>query len=62
MAIQSNQFAEVPEDSQITASAAAFIEQYRYDDIPSDALAIGRRCVRNSLESDHCRNNKTACT
>ena len=49
MAIQKNQFAEVPEDSEITAAAAEFIEQSRYDDIPADALAIGRRCVLDGL-------------
>ncbi len=49
MAIQNNRYAEVPEDSQITAAAAAFIEQARYDDIPSDALAIGRRCVLDGM-------------
>ena len=49
MAIQENRFAEVPDDSHITADAAAFIEQSRYDDIPSDALAIGRRCVLDGL-------------
>lgn len=49
MAIQKNLYANVPEDSQITASAAEFIEQSRYDDIPSGALAIGRRCVLDGM-------------
>ena len=49
MAIQSNRYADVPDDSQITAAAAEFIEQSRYDDIPSAALAIGRRCVLDGL-------------
>lgn len=49
MAIQKNLYADVPEDSQITASAAEFIEQSRYDDIPSEALAIGRRCVLDGM-------------
>ncbi|MEM7502889.1 MAG: MmgE/PrpD family protein [Pseudomonadota bacterium] len=49
MAIQSNRYAEVPDDSQITESAAQFIEQTRYDDIPSEALTIGRRCVLDGV-------------
>ena len=49
MAIQSNRYADVPDDSQITAAAAEFIEQSRYDDIPSAALAIGRRCVLDGI-------------
>jgi 2-methylcitrate dehydratase PrpD len=49
MAIQSNRYADVPDNSQITAAAAEFIEQSRYDDIPSAALAIGRRCVLDGL-------------
>jgi 2-methylcitrate dehydratase PrpD len=49
MAIQKNHYADVPEDSQITAAAAAFIEQSSYDDIPSAALAIGRRCVLDGM-------------
>ena len=49
MAIQNNRYADVPEDSEITAAAAAFIEQTCYDDIPSAALAIGRRCVLDGI-------------
>ena len=49
MAIQKNRYAAVPEDSQITAAAAEFIEQSCYDDIPSDALNIGRRCVLDGM-------------
>jgi 2-methylcitrate dehydratase PrpD len=49
MAIQENHYADVPEDSQITAAAAEFIEQSRYEDIPADALVIGRRCVLDGL-------------
>jgi 2-methylcitrate dehydratase PrpD len=49
MAIQENHYADVPEDSQITAAAAEFIEQSRYDDIPADALTIGRRCVLDGM-------------
>ena len=49
MAIQKNRYANVPDDSQITAEAAEFIEQIRYEDIPSDALAIGRRCVLDGM-------------
>lgn len=49
MAIQKNRYADVPDDSQITAAAAEFIEQVRYEDIPSDALAIGRRCVLDGM-------------
>ena len=49
MAIQKNLYADVPGDSQITAAAAEFIEQVRYEEIPSDALAIGRRCVLDGM-------------
>ena len=49
MAIQKNHYADVPEDSQITAAAAEFIDQTRYSDIPSEALAIGRRCVLDGV-------------
>ena len=49
MAIQTNRYAEVPEDSQITAAAAGFIEESSYDDIPDDALVIGRRCVLDGM-------------
>ena len=49
MAIQKNRYADVPEDSQITAAAAEFIDQTRYADIPSEALAIGRRCVLDGI-------------
>jgi 2-methylcitrate dehydratase PrpD len=49
MAIQENHYADVPEGSEITADAAAFIEQSRYEDIPTDALVIGRRCVLDGL-------------
>ena len=49
MAIQKNHYANVPDDSQITAEAAEFIEQVRYEEIPSDALAIGRRCVLDGM-------------
>lgn len=49
MAIQQNRFADVPAESQITESAATFIEQSRYDDIPSEALAIARRCVLDGM-------------
>ena len=49
MAIQKNRYADVPEDSQITAAAAEFNDQTRYADLPSEALAIGRRCVLDGI-------------
>lgn len=49
MATQNNHYADVPDDSQITASAAEFIEQVRFDDIPSEALTIGHRCVLDGM-------------
>lgn len=49
MAIQNNRYADVPADSQITTAAAEFIEQSRYDNIPSAALVIGRRCVLDGM-------------
>ena len=43
MSIQHNPFAEVPADSQITQRAATFIESTRFETIPKEAIAIGKR-------------------
>lgn len=45
MAVTNNDFASIPEQMTITADAARFIETVRYEDIPAEALRIGRRCM-----------------
>jgi 2-methylcitrate dehydratase PrpD len=49
MSIQKNQFAEVPLDSCITERAAKFIEKTSFDNIPEEAIAIGKRCLLDGL-------------
>ncbi len=49
MSIQHNPFAEVPADSQITQRAATFIESTRFETIPKEAIAIGKRCLLDGL-------------
>lgn len=43
--MQSNPFATVPEDMDVTAQAAEFAENVRFEDIPDEAVRIGRRCI-----------------
>ncbi|WP_136440938.1 MmgE/PrpD family protein [Pacificoceanicola onchidii] len=45
MSAAQNAFAEMPQDTTITAEAAAFVETVTYDDIPEEAIRIGTRCI-----------------
>lgn len=45
MAVTNNDFARIPEGMTITEDAARFIEATRFEDIPAEALRIGRRCM-----------------
>lgn len=49
MSIQNNPYVEVPEKTSITESAATFIENVSFEDIPKDALTIGTRCIVDGL-------------
>lgn len=49
MSIQINQFADVPENTNITERAANFVEQVSFESIPKDALTIGKRCLVDGL-------------
>lgn len=49
MSVAQNAFAEMPQDTQITAQAAEFIETVCYEDIPAEALRIGKRCLLDGL-------------
>ena len=39
----------MPEDTHITAEAAAFAASVNYSDIPKDALKVGRRCMIDGI-------------
>lgn len=45
MSAAQNAFAEMPENTTITAEAAEFVETVRFEDIPSEAIRIGTRCI-----------------
>jgi 2-methylcitrate dehydratase PrpD len=49
MSNQSNPFASVPDQARITEDACVFIEKVRFEDISSEALTIGTRCVLDGL-------------
>lgn len=49
MSVAQNAFAEMPQDTAMTADAAAFVETVTFDDIPEDALRIGKRCLLDGL-------------
>lgn len=49
MTIQRNQYAEVPDDSRITAAVATFIEGVTFQQIPTEAVRIGKRCLLDGL-------------
>ncbi|MGK0298737.1 MAG: 2-methylcitrate dehydratase PrpD [Gammaproteobacteria bacterium] len=49
MSIQSNQFAEVPVESCVTERAAKFIEATTFDNIPVEAIEVGKRCLLDGL-------------
>lgn len=45
MSVAQNAFANMPQDTTITAQAAAFIEGVHFDDVPQEAIRIGIRCL-----------------
>ncbi|MBY6114192.1 MmgE/PrpD family protein [Mameliella alba] len=49
MSVAQNAFAEMPQDTTMTADAAAFVESVTFDDIPEEALRIGKRCLLDGL-------------
>lgn len=49
MSIAQNAFATMPENTTITEQAATFIETVRFEDIPQEALRIGKRCIIDGL-------------
>lgn len=49
VSVTRNVFAEMPENTNITAQAAAFVEQVKFADIPDEALKIGKRCLLDGL-------------
>lgn len=49
MSVTQNAFATMPSETDATAQAAEFTENIRFEDIPEEALRIGRRCVLDGL-------------
>ncbi|MEM9631013.1 MAG: MmgE/PrpD family protein [Pseudomonadota bacterium] len=49
MSVARNIYAEVPEQSDATESAANFVETVRYEDLPEEAIRIGTRCILDGL-------------
>jgi 2-methylcitrate dehydratase PrpD len=49
MTANQNTFASVAEGLKTTAAAAAFVERVTADDLPSEAVRIGTRCVLDGL-------------
>lgn len=49
MSVAQNAFANMPQDTTITADAAAFVETVSFEDIPVEALRIGKRCLLDGL-------------
>jgi 2-methylcitrate dehydratase PrpD len=49
MTADQNAFATIPAGLKTTAAAASFVETITYDDIPSEAVHIGRRCLLDGL-------------
>ncbi len=49
MSVAENAFANMPADTNVTAQAAEFVEAARFEDIPEDALRIGKRCLLDGL-------------
>ena len=45
MSAAQNAFAEMPQDTTITADASAFVEEVRFEDLPEEAIRIGTRCI-----------------
>jgi len=49
VSVANNAFANMPEDTRITAAAAEFVEGVKFDQIPAEAIRIGTRCVVDGL-------------
>ncbi|MEM9715257.1 MAG: MmgE/PrpD family protein, partial [Pseudomonadota bacterium] len=49
MSVTQNAFAKMPSDTTITEQAATFVETVTFDDIPEEALHIGKRCIIDGL-------------
>ena len=49
MSVAQNAFAKMPEGTTITEDAASFVESVTFEDIPEDALYIGKRCIIDGL-------------
>ena len=49
MSVMQNAFAAMPENTTITEQAAQFIETVSFEDIPEEALYIGKRCIIDGL-------------
>lgn len=45
MSATQNAFAEMPQDTTVTADAATFVERVRLEDIPDEAIRIATRCI-----------------
>ncbi|QFU02883.1 MmgE/PrpD family protein [Halomonas sp. THAF5a] len=49
MSVATNVFANMPENTRITAEAADFVESVRFENIPDEAVRIGIRCVLDGV-------------
>jgi 2-methylcitrate dehydratase PrpD len=49
MSADRNPFANIPAGLKTTAAAAEFVENVTFDDVPTDALRIGTRCLLDGL-------------
>jgi 2-methylcitrate dehydratase PrpD len=49
MSVARNAYADIPEQSAVTETAANFVENVRYEDIPEEAIRIGTRCILDGL-------------
>jgi 2-methylcitrate dehydratase PrpD len=47
--MQDNPYASFPEDMAVTAAAASFVETVTFDDLPVDAITVGRRCLLDGM-------------
>ncbi len=49
MSVAQNAFAEMPQGTTVTEEAARFVETVRFEDIPAEAIRIGKRCIVDGL-------------
>ena len=49
MSVTQNAFANMPEGTTITEEAASFVESVTFEDVPEQALYIGKRCIIDGL-------------